>query len=175
MRITDLKCAIIGKTPVVRICTDEGISGYGQAEWAKPYLKPFVLFYKPLLIGEDPTNVESVMRKIRRLGAFKPYGAAVSAIEVALWDIAGKASNLPIYKLLGGKVRDRVLVYNGGIRFPMEGKDSPENFAKNTLKMKELKEGFSIIKQGLALHGEMANNFEGYFYGDAQPPQATIP
>ena len=166
MRITDLKCAIIGKTPVVRICTDEGISGYGQAEWAKPYLKPFVLFYKPLLIGEDPTNVESVMRKIRRLGAFKPYGAAVSAIEVALWDIAGKASNLPIYKLLGGKVRDRVLVYNGGIRFPMEGKDSPENFAKNTLKMKELKEGFSIIKQGLALHGEMANNFEGYFYGD---------
>ena len=80
MKITDLKCAIIGKTPVVRINTDEGIFGYGQSEWAKPYLKPFVLFYKPMLIGEDPTNVERVMRKIRRLGSFKPYGAAVSAI-----------------------------------------------------------------------------------------------
>ena len=166
MKITDLKCAIIGKTPVVRINTDEGIFGYGQAEWAKPYLKPFVLFYKPMLIGEDPTNVEGVMRKIRRLGSFKPYGAAVSAIEVALWDIAGKAANLPIYKLLGGKVRDRVLVYNGGIRFPLDGEDSPENFAKNTLRMKELDEGFSIIKQGIAVHGEFASNFKDYFYGD---------
>ena len=166
MKITDLKCAIIGKTPVVRINTDEGIFGYGQAEWAKPYLKPFVLFYKPMLIGEDPTNVERVMRKIKRLGSFKPYGAAVSAIEVALWDIAGKAANLPIYKLLGGKVRDRVLVYNGGIRFPLEGEDSPENFAKNTLRMKDLDEGFSIIKQGIAVHGEFASNFKDYFYGD---------
>ena len=166
MKIVDLKCAIIGKSPVVRIITDEGISGFGQAEWAKPYLKPFVLFYKPMIIGEDPTNVERVMRKIRRLGGFKPYGSAMSAIEVALWDIAGKAANLPIYKLLGGKVRDRVLVYNGGIRFPIEGKDSPESFAENTLRMKNLKEGFSIIKQGIAVHGEFASNFDDYFYGD---------
>ena len=168
MKIIDLKCAIIGKTPVVRIITDEGISGFGQAEWAKPYLKPFVLFYKPQLLGEDPTNVESVMRKIRRHGGFKPYGSAVSAIEVALWDIAGKAAKLPIYKLLGGKVRDRVLVYNGGIRFPIEGQDSPESFAENTLKMKNLKEGFSIIKQGIAVHGEFASNFKDYFYGDVK-------
>ena len=168
MKIIDLKCAIIGKTPVVRIITDEGISGFGQAEWAKPYLKPFVLFYKPQLLGEDPTNVENVMRKIRRHGGFKPYGSAVSAIEVALWDIAGKAAKLPIYKLLGGKVRDRVLVYNGGIRFPIEGKDSPESFAENTLKMKNLKQGFSIIKQGIAVHGEFASNFKDYFYGDVK-------
>ena len=166
MKIIDLKCAIIGKSPVVRIITDDGISGFGQAEWAKPYLKPFVLWYKPQLIGEDPTNVERVMRKIRRLGGFKPHGSAVSAIEVALWDIAGKAANLPIYKLLGGKVRDRVLVYNGGIRFPIIGEDSPESFAENTLKMKNLKEGFSIIKQGIAVHGEFAANYKDYFYGD---------
>ena len=108
------------------------------------------------------------MRKIRRHGGFKPYGSAVSAIEVALWDIAGKAAKLPIYKLLGGKVRDRVLVYNGGIRFPIEGQDSPESFAENTLKMKNLKEGFSIIKQGIAVHGEFASNFKDYFYGDVK-------
>ena len=53
------------------------------------------------------------MLKIRQRGSFKPYGAAVSAIEHALWDIAGKAAGVPVYKLLGGKVRDKVRVYNG--------------------------------------------------------------
>ena len=61
------------------------------------------------------------MLKIRRLGSFKPWGAAVSAIEFALWDIAGKAAGVPVYKLLGGKVRDQVRVYNGGVRFQMGG------------------------------------------------------
>lgn len=72
IKITDLKCAIIGRNPVVRIVTDQGISGYGQAESAKAYLKPMVLFYKDYILGEDPTDVERVLLKIRRLGAFKP-------------------------------------------------------------------------------------------------------
>ncbi len=75
IKITDLRCAIIGKNPVVRIVTDQGVSGYGQAESTKPYLKPMVLFYKDYLLGEDPTDVERVMLKIRRMGAFKPWGA----------------------------------------------------------------------------------------------------
>ena len=78
---TDLRCAIIGQNPTVRIVTDQGVSGYGQAESYKPYLKPMVLFYRDYLLGEDPTDVARVMLKIRRLGAFKPWGAAVSAIE----------------------------------------------------------------------------------------------
>ena len=82
IKITDLRCAIIGKSPVVRIVTDQGVSGYGEAESYKPYLKPMVLFYKDYLLGEDPTDVARVMLKIRRLGAFKPWGAAVSAIEI---------------------------------------------------------------------------------------------
>ncbi|MEO8736592.1 MAG: hypothetical protein ABI380_08635, partial [Edaphobacter sp.] len=111
IKITDLRCAIIGKNPVVRIMTDQGISGYGQAESAKPYLKPMVLFYKPYLMGADPTDVGQIMLRIRRLGAMKPWGAAVSAIEIALWDIAGQAAGLPVHKLLGGKIRDRVMAY----------------------------------------------------------------
>src|SRR4051812_44019317 len=103
IKITDLRCAIIGRNPVVRIVTDQGVSGYGQAESYKPYLKPMVMFYKDYLIGEDPTDVERVMLKIRRLGAFKPWGASVSAIEIALWDIAGQVAGIPVYKLLGGK------------------------------------------------------------------------
>jgi len=168
MKITDLKCAIIGDQPVIRIKTDAGIDGYGQAEWPKPYLKPQVLFYREMILGADPTDVERVMGRIRRMGAFKPWGAAVSAIEVALWDIAGKAANLPIYKLLGGKVRDKVRVYNGAVRFEMAGYE-PQHFADNMQRMMESKEGFSIIKQGIAFHSPMPSQVPNYFYGDAQP------
>src|SRR5580692_10122564 len=151
IKITDLRCAIIGRNPVVRIVTDQGVSGYGQAESAKPYLKPMVLFYKDYILGEDPTDVERVMLKIRRLGAFKPWGAAVSAIEIALWDIAGQVAGVPVYKLLGGKIRDRVRVYNGGVRFPMTG-HMPQDYAENMAKMKDAKEGFTLIKQAVSFH-----------------------
>jgi L-alanine-DL-glutamate epimerase-like enolase superfamily enzyme len=165
VKITDLKCAVIGSTPVVRIVTDEGISGYGQIEASKPYLKPQVLFYKEYILGEDPTNVERVMMKIRRLGAFKPWGSAVSAIEFALWDIAGKAAGLPVYKLLGGKVRDKVRVYNGSIRFPMTHY-TPEAYAADVAKMKASPEGFTIIKEAVAFHGKMATAVPEFYYGE---------
>jgi L-alanine-DL-glutamate epimerase-like enolase superfamily enzyme len=151
IKITDLRCAIIGRNPVVRIVTDQGISGYGEAESTKPYLKPMVLFYRDYILGEDPTDVESVMLKIRRLGGFKPWGSAVSAIEIALWDIAGQVAGVPVYKLLGGKIRDRVRAYNGGVRFPMTGQ-RPQDYAENMAKMKDSKEGFTLIKQAVGFH-----------------------
>jgi L-alanine-DL-glutamate epimerase-like enolase superfamily enzyme len=165
MKITDLKCAIIGQNPVIRINTDEGIYGYGQAENTKPYLKPHVLFYKQYLIGEDPTNVERVMMKIRRMGSFKPWGSAVSAIEMALWDIAGKASGLPVYKLLGGKVRDKVRVYNGGVRFPMQGYN-PEDYAEDMRKMKAASEGFTIIKSPIGFHSAMPHQISNFSFDE---------
>ncbi len=168
MKITDLKCTVIGEHPIVRVVTDEGVSGYGQVEFYKPYLKPHILFYRDAIIGEDPTNVERVMLKIRRFGAFKPWGSAVSAIEMALWDVAGKAANLPVYKLLGGKIRDRVRVYNGAIRFQMPSYD-PEGFAENMAQMKASPENFSIIKQALAFHSPMPNRIPNFFYGEAHP------
>ena len=167
MKITDLKCTILGQYPVVRITTDEGISGLGQAESFKPYLKPHVLFYRDLILGEDPTNVESVMLRIRRMGSFKPWGSAVSAIEMALWDIAGKAAGLPVYKLLGGKVRDKVRVYNGAVRFPMSG-NSPQDYADNMAKMKAAKENFSIIKQGIGFHSRMPHQVPNYTYAEVR-------
>lgn len=151
IKITDLKCAIIGQNPVVRVVTDQGISGYGEAESVKNYLKPMVLFYKQFLLGEDPTDVQRVMLKIRRMGAFKPWGAAVSAIEIALWDIAGQVAGQPVYKLLGGKMRDRVRAYDGAVRFPMHG-ETPADYAENTQKIKESKEGFTLIKQSVGFH-----------------------
>ena len=82
MRITDLKCAVIGDNPVVRVVTDLGISGYGAVESFKPYLKPHILMYQPYVLGADPTQVERVMLDIRNRGAFKPWGSAVSAIDI---------------------------------------------------------------------------------------------
>ncbi len=168
MKITDLKCAIIGHNPLVRIVTDEGICGYGEAEASKPYLKPHVMFYRDYLLGKDPTDVERVMLSIRRLGSFKPWGSAVSAIEMALWDIAGKAAGVPVYKLLGGKIRDRVRVYNTASPFPMEG-SSPEAYADNVLKTKQMEEGYTIIKRGVGFHSQMVQDVPDFFYGETIP------
>jgi L-alanine-DL-glutamate epimerase-like enolase superfamily enzyme len=165
MKITALKCAVLGNSPIVRVVTDEGISGYAQVESYKPYLRWHVLHYEQFVVGEDPTDVERVMLKVRHRGAFKPWGSAVSAIEMALWDVAGKAVGAPVYKLLGGKVRDRVRVYNGAVRFPMDGQ-APEDYAANMAKMKASPEGFGIIKQGVAFHSRMAKQVPGFFYGD---------
>lgn len=171
MKITGLRCAVLGDNPTVRITTDEGIDGFGQVEAYKPWLKPIVLHYEPYLLGEDPTLVERVLLRIRRLGAAKPWGSAVSAIEMALWDLAGKAAGLPVHKLLGGKVRDRVRVYNGGVRQPMTGWD-PEDYARAAEFMKAAPEGFTIVKEGIGFHGPMAARTPGFFYGDLRtgPP-----
>jgi L-alanine-DL-glutamate epimerase-like enolase superfamily enzyme len=167
MKITDLKCAIFGQNPVVRITTDAGLTGYGEVEASKPYLKPHVLYYRQYILGEDPTDVERVMLKIRKLGSFKPWGSAVSAIEMALWDLAGKAAGLPVYKLLGGKIRDKVRVYNGAVRFPMKG-SSPKDHAENMKQMKDSPENFSIIKQGIAFHSAMPQEVPNYMYGEVR-------
>ena len=165
MKIVDVKCTVIGNNPVVRIITDAGIDGYGQGEYAKPYLKPHLMWYKPFILGEDPTDVERVMLNIRRVGAFKPWGTSVSMIEMALWDIAGKAAGVPVYKLLGGKVRDRVRVYNGAVRFPMKG-STPQDYAENMAKMKASPENFCIIKQGIAFHSQMPHQVPNFSYSD---------
>src|SRR5499427_5908960 len=167
MRITDLKCAVIGSNPVVRVVTDEGISGYAAVESYKPYLKPHVLFYQPYIVGEDPRHVERVMLNIRTRGAFKPWGSAVSAIEMALWDVAGKAAGLPVHKLLGGKVRDRVRVYNGAVRFPMQDY-TPDDYASAMARMKASPEGFSIIKEAVGFHSAMSRRVPDFFYGDVE-------
>jgi L-alanine-DL-glutamate epimerase-like enolase superfamily enzyme len=173
IKITDLKCAVIGGSPVIRITTDAGISGYGQAETSKPYLKPYVLFYKDYLIGEDPTNVERCMMKIRRMGSFKPYGSAVSSIEMALWDIAGKVAGLPVYKLLGGKIRDKVRCYNGAVlRYAVTGLE-PKDYAESVAQMKASAEGFSIIKMGIGFHGGRISGTPNFYYGNITPSASS--
>ncbi len=172
IKITDLKCAIIGNNPTVRIVTDQGISGYGQAESVKTYLKPMVLFYKKYLLGEDPTDVARIMLNIRAMGAFKPWGAAVSAIEIALWDVAGKAAGLPVYKLLGGKIRDRVRAY-GNLENNVTGLvlRHEQDYVEAMTKMKELKEGYTLVKVNAGFHNPpMLTDMKNGWYGREWTP-----
>jgi L-alanine-DL-glutamate epimerase-like enolase superfamily enzyme len=165
VKIVDVKCAVIGGSPIVRLVTDEGIDGWGQIETPKTYLQPVVLMLKPALIGQDPTNVERVMRRIRSRGGFKPWGSAVSAIEMALWDLAGKAAGLPVYKLLGGKVRDRVRTYRTLYHGPdiTHAADDYATWAKGA---RALPEKFTIFKLPTSFHSSMVSEVPEYFYGD---------
>lgn len=83
MRITDLMCAILAENPLVRIVTDAGLDGYGQIESTKPHAVPPVLSFRDAILGEDPTNVERVMLKIRQRGSFERWASAIGAIETA--------------------------------------------------------------------------------------------
>ncbi|MEV7914072.1 mandelate racemase/muconate lactonizing enzyme family protein [Streptomyces griseus] len=165
MKITDIRCARIGRSPVLRVLTDEGIDGFAEIEHSKPYVTSTLAVYRQLLLGADPTEIERCMLRIRRMGASKPWGAIVSAIEIALWDVAGKALGVPVHRLLGGKVRDRIRVYNGGIRTSL-GAHTPEDYAASMALMAAAPENFSIIKEGVGLHGFMAPHTPDFLYND---------
>ena len=170
MKITDLKCAIIAGSPVIRITTDEGITGWSQIETPKPYVKPQVLQLKDWIVGQDPRDVERVMRRIRVRGGFKPFGSAVSAIEHALWDIAGKALNAPVCRLLGGKVRDQVRTYRTLYQKEVPGgaDHTPEGYKRWAEYGKSLKGEFTLFKLPTAFHSSMVRDFPDYFYGEVQ-------
>ena len=170
MKITDLKCAVIANSPVIRIDTDEGITGWAQIETPKPYVKPQVLDLKAWIVGQDPRDVERVMRRIRVRGGFKPFGSAVSAIEHALWDIAGKALNAPVYRLLGGKVRDQVRTYRTLYQAELPGgaEHTPAGYKRWAEYGKSLKGEFTLFKLPSAYHSSMVRDFPNYYYGEVQ-------
>src|SRR5260370_15916860 len=98
--------AASGGTIIVRIDTNQGISGYGQTIGDGPQPN-YVLMHKARLLGENPCNVDRIFRKIKMHGGYNRQGSGVNAIENALWDLAGQAYGVPIYQMLGGKFRDK--------------------------------------------------------------------
>ena len=113
LKITDMRIAEIGgvvfRTPIVRIYTNQGIVGHGDVRDGAA--KEYALFLKSRLLGENPCNVERLFKKISQFGYHGRQGGGVSGVEMALWDLAGKAYDVPVYQLLGGKYRDQVRVY----------------------------------------------------------------
>ena len=113
LRITDMRFADIHDAPkrctLIKIYTNQGIVGYGEVRDASS--KTYALMLKSRLIGENPCNVDRLFRKIKQFGGHSRQGGGVSGVEIALWDLAGKAYGVPLYQLLGGKFRDSIRVY----------------------------------------------------------------
>ena len=119
LKITDVRTAQVlvhGPQTHIRIYTDQGIYGQGECTDAAVGAVSLIHGWRRMLIGSDPLNVEAIWERIRTLGIFAgaqggQYITALSGIEIALWDLAGKALGLPIYQLLGGKFREKVQIY----------------------------------------------------------------
>ena len=132
LKITDIRTAEVqvhGYQVHVRVYTDQGIVGQGESTDAASGNVPLIRSFTRMLIGQDPLNIEAAFERIRTSGIFAgaqagQYVTALTGVETALWDLAGKALGLPVYQLLGGKVRDRVRVYcDSGAREMIPGNE----------------------------------------------------
>jgi D-galactarolactone cycloisomerase len=108
----------IRSTTLAQVETDEGVSGIGSCSGNGELIEVIIAkVLKPLLVGMDPTRIDEIWDSVYLRGGHKEFGTrgvgvvALSGVDMALWDILGKARGLPLYKLLGGQVRDRVPVY----------------------------------------------------------------
>ena len=123
MKITNVECLILDRQfPFVRVYTDEGLVGIGECFRRVPILTKTVVdtLLKPALIGKDPLDTEVRWLEMVRAGYALEQGApifyGIAGLDIALWDIKGKALGLPIHRLLGGKLRDRIRMYASSLR-----------------------------------------------------------
>jgi galactonate dehydratase len=106
----------------LKIETNVGISGWGEGsgEWLSPMVQTTLHEWEALLVGKDPTDIRAIWEDIQNRLPWKGgaiFGSAIAAIDMALHDITGKAWGVPVYKLLGGRRRDRIKVYDGALFF----------------------------------------------------------
>ncbi|HWQ13445.1 MAG TPA: mandelate racemase/muconate lactonizing enzyme family protein [Roseiflexaceae bacterium] len=136
----------------VVVDTDEGISGVGEAGLTGREMAVMgaLEHFRPLLIGQDPARIEHLWQTLFRGGFFpaeRALSAAISAIDIALWDIKGKALGVPIYELLGGRVRDSVICYPHNVGHASE----VTPLVESCLRSKE--EGWKFVRWGLPEEG----------------------
>ena len=150
LKITDIRTAEVrvhGYQVQVRVYTDQGIIGQGESTDAATGNVPLIKSFARFLIGQDPLNIEAAFERIRTSGIFAgaqagQYVTALTGLEIALWDLAGKALGLPVYQLLGGKVRERVRVYaDSGLREMIPGDEGSKARIKQIQDM-----GFTAAK-----------------------------
>lgn len=119
LKITDIRTAQVrvhGWQTHVRVYTDQGLYGQGESTDAAVGTDALVHQFRRFLVGEDPLNVDALWEKVRVSGIFAgaqggQYVTALTGVEIALWDLVGKALGLPVYQLLGGKFRDKIRIY----------------------------------------------------------------
>jgi L-alanine-DL-glutamate epimerase-like enolase superfamily enzyme len=162
LRITDLRVAVLARAPftcpIIRIDTNQGISGYGEVRDGAS--KTYALFLKSRILGENPCNIEKIFKKIKQFGGIGRKAGGVVAVEEALWDLAGKAYNVPVYQMLGGKYRDRIRCY-----CDTPDANDPKVFGERMRKRIEM--GFTWLKMDIGIYGHL-RNVPGTISGPAQ-------
>jgi len=165
LKITDLR---VGRMPtgftthVVRIDTNQGISGYGEIrDAASP---TYALMLKRRLLGENPCHVDKIFRKIKQFGGHARQAGGVVSVEMACWDLAGKAWGVPCWQMLGGKFRDRVRLYAD-----TDQTKDPEQMGQRLRGRRE--QGFTFLKMDVNIN--LLDGIEGaltYPHGQGVTP-----
>jgi D-galactarolactone cycloisomerase len=158
-------------TTLVKIETDDGISGLGSASGNGELIEFIVArVLKPLLVGMDPTEIDEIWDTAYFRGGHKEFGTrgvgvvALSGVDIALWDIIGKARGVPLYQLLGGKVRDKVPVYATALypEEPSKVAARARRFADQGFHGVKIKVGFDLdqdLRIVRAVRRELGNDF----------------
>lgn len=148
LKITDMRFVdIIGapkRCTLLKIMTNQGIEGYGEIRDASS--KTYALMLKSRILGENPCNVDKIFHKIKQFGGHSRQAGGVCGVEIALWDLAGKAYGVPLYQLLGGKYRDQIRMYADT---DVDGKHTGHDMGL-ALK-KRLDMGFTFLKMDLGI------------------------
>jgi galactonate dehydratase len=159
MKITGIETVVVNAVArnwiFVKVLTDQpGLWGWGEAtlEWKTRAIKGTIEDLAPFVVGEDPMNIEHLVNKMTRF-SFWPLGSigltAVSGIEHALWDIKGKALGVPVWQLLGGKVRDSVRVYTHLMRGSTSARVSNQDISAYCDAVQQTVEmGYHAVKLG---------------------------
>jgi L-alanine-DL-glutamate epimerase-like enolase superfamily enzyme len=146
LRITDMRVAVIARAPmtcpILRIDTNQGIYGLGEVRDGAS--KTYALMLKSRILGENPCNIDKIFRKIKQFGGPARQAGGVCGIEMALWDLAGKAYGVPVYQMLGGKFRERIRCYAD----TTESRD-PKEYGQRLKRRAE--EGFTWLKMDLGI------------------------
>ena len=146
MKITDIRTIVVGNPwknwVFVVVETSDGITGLGEATGGLQTMpnKEAVEEIKHLAIGKNPLEISNIVDEIYK-ASFLKITPAISAIEIACWDILGKYLKVPSYQLLGGKVRDKIKVYANGW---YSGERSAENFAEKAKFLSD--KGYKALK-----------------------------
>lgn len=148
LKITDIRFADIAGAPMhcslMKIYTNQGLVGYGEVRDGAS--KTYALMLKSRLLGENPCQIDKLFRRIKQFGGHARQGGGVCAVEIALWDLAGKAYGVPVYQMLGGKFRDSIRMY---CDTDVHGKHSGKMMGE-ALKAR-MERGFTFLKMDLGI------------------------
>ncbi len=147
LKITDMRYAlttVLGGTAIIRIDTNQGIYGLGEVRDGADVR--YALMLKSRILGQNPCNVEMLFKIIRQFGNHGRQGGGVCGVEMALWDLTGKAYGVPAWQLLGGRYRDSVRLYAD----TPEGTSHDDQVEKIRYRIED--QGYTWLKMDLSIN-----------------------